>query len=325
MIPIEKLTSVRKIISHTDADGIASAMILRDALGDIPVELHQYNTKELRNLEAEPGLLFCDITPPYQGAVDRTSEFVAAGAIVLDHHATARNRVDQFGELGVFGDETLEPGLSGALLAFWHVWYPLRFPFNHLISGRIRDQNELPRRTVERFAVLVGIRDTWQASSPLWEEACVLSSALMFPPEKEFLQIQDLPKFLLEEMGKYIWAGKIKYDSSWRTCQRAIDDGFRFTSAKGTRVVIFQGTKFVSDAAELAGDQFDLVGAYDMFCEENISKAIFSIRSHTNFDCAALAKFKGGGGHQKAAGFAVTQPIETPFRVFESLLAEYEA
>ncbi len=119
MIDVEKLSAVRRVIVHANcADGMASAMILHDALPDAEVVFLQHGTAEFLSLPATTGMLFCDISPP----ADRVAEFVGVGAIVLDHHKTVRDVVEAFGDCGVFADETKEPGVSGALLAYREVW-----------------------------------------------------------------------------------------------------------------------------------------------------------------------------------------------------------
>lgn len=157
------LSRITRIITHANCpDGIASAMILHDALPDASVEFVQYGTPEHRDMHATPGMLFCDITPPRE----RVSEFVGAGAMVLDHHAAQKDIVDAFGENGVYACET---GKSGAWLAYWHVWRNIAFN-----ACGIDNDN------VKHFARLAGIRDTWWKGHELWTEACEQAAALMF-------------------------------------------------------------------------------------------------------------------------------------------------
>lgn len=142
MIPIEKLRSVRVVVCHAYPerpcpDGVASALLLRSAFNElfdeesIDVEVvFVAHGDQLEALEARPGMLFCDIAPP----AARAKEFVEVGAIVLDHHATARPVVELF-EHHAFGDEEKEPGVSGAVLAFREVYEPI---FRGMNGGRVR-------------------------------------------------------------------------------------------------------------------------------------------------------------------------------------------
>lgn len=172
MISVEKLRSIKTLACHADCpDGLASAMILRQALPSAEVIFVQYNSIEMANLKAEPGILFCDFCPPQ----DRYREFLEAGAIVLDHHKSTKHIVLEFGENGVYADEKTEPGVSGAVLAFREVWTRMKQPLG--FTGF------LGLEEMERFAQLAGIRDTWQKQSPDWEEACAQAAALMFYPK----------------------------------------------------------------------------------------------------------------------------------------------
>jgi len=143
MIPKSKLEAVTTIVTHKDCpDGVASALILRDALPDRRIVFLAHGSAELRDFPAEHGQLWCDIVPPRE----RVKEFVDAGAIVLDHHRGARDIVEAVAENGVFADEEAEPGVSGALLAYREVSVAL---------GRADAR-------LESFAKLAGVRDTWQ-------------------------------------------------------------------------------------------------------------------------------------------------------------------
>src|SRR5580692_9774768 len=72
MIPISKLAGVDTIIVHDNcSDGLASAMILKDALQQagrrpkIPeIRFIQHGTAACRSLEPSPNVLFCDFVPP---------------------------------------------------------------------------------------------------------------------------------------------------------------------------------------------------------------------------------------------------------------------
>lgn len=122
MLPIDKLQAIKTVVSHENcADGLASAMIIKDVLPDAKVLFFQYGSPDLAALPAEAGMIFCDFSPP----ANRAQEFVDAGAIVLDHHKTAKDVVALFGALGVYADEKADPGVSGAVLAYREVWLPL--------------------------------------------------------------------------------------------------------------------------------------------------------------------------------------------------------
>jgi hypothetical protein len=174
MIPIEVLRAVKRIIVHANCpDGRASALILHAALPDVEIVEMNYGEPAHENLVAEPGLLFCDFTPPKA----RLAEFAAVGAIVLDHHERAL--VEPFGERGVFGEN--EKAESGAVLAWREVYTTSR---QSVMPG--------PPHVLATFAA---IRDTWQRNDPGWDLACAVSEALRFVP---------LPDALAMGIGRFM-------------------------------------------------------------------------------------------------------------------------
>lgn len=314
MIPLDKLRTVKTAIVHDKCpDGLASALLIKDALPDVQVRFVQYNTPAHRELVAEPGMLFADFSPP----AERAQEFVAVGAIVMDHHKTAKPVVESFGENGVFGDEVTEPGVCGAWLVYRELWAP-----SWLALGEdYRDREQ--RSFVKRFAFLAGIRDTWQNKDPNWYDACVQAAALFFCNQEELLEA-GLQEVWENWEDKYLWAGKISHDRHLKQVARAVKEGFRLVSSKDTRVLLFQNTKLSSEAAEAAGDLTDIVVGFDVFAENGVPTYLYSIRSHTTFDCGTFAKRFGGGGHTGAAGFTVRTPLLDPYNVFMDCLRRFE-
>jgi len=312
MPKIESLKSVKTIVCHANcSDGLASAMILHNVLPDAKIVFLQYNTPELAAFEATEGQLWCDFCPP----ADRFQEFVAAGAIVLDHHKTAKITVAEFGENGVFADEKDEPGVSGALLAYRHVWVPLAAEW-HAGVGSGKEY----ARIVERLATLAGIRDTWQRQSPDWMAAMAQAEALQFWPKEEWLD-EDV-----WDWGEKAKIGMTLLAKHAEKVDKAVKGSFRFTSSKGNRVLMFQGVSTTSDAAEKIGDGADIIVGFRYETDAEGHKIVFSLRSHTGFDCSKLAKeHPGGGGHTAAAGFAYRfRATHDPYLLFEGMLDAHE-
>lgn len=321
MISADKLNAVKTIIVHDNcADGLASAILLKDAFfgRDIPIRFMQYGTDDHKNLVAEPGMLFADFSPPEA----RAKEFVDAGALVLDHHKTAKAVVEAFGENGRFGDEATDPGICGAMLAYQHVWLPLR------------EQLAIQAAFAKKFATLAGVRDTWQRTSEHWREACLQYHILMFVPRDRWLA-KTLTEIASTWESQFAWIGELIQEKQDRTVQKVSDKAYRFTTDKGTRVVVFEGVKVTSDTAEFLHDAVDLVVGFNYEVENGTPKVILSTRSHTTFDCAKMCKAHGGGGHTKAAGFNV-QMVDTqelgvlarsrdPYILVEELVKRWEA
>lgn len=314
MIPIDKLRGVTTIVCHQNGpgspcpDGVASALILRDVLPDAAIVFASHD--EAGQLLPCLGMLFCDVTPP----ASRASLFVEAGAIVLDHHRTARSVVELFGAHGVFADENAEPGVSGALLAYREVWLPLR------------GQNE----DALLFAKVAGVRDTWQRSSERWSEACEQAAALVFWPFERW----PVPFFARDGMNATARAmfeiGGPLVDKRARETQKHISEGWRFETSAGTRVCVV-ATRETSDIADALDDAVDVVIGFSFangasIAGGHVERMIVSTRSHTKFDCAGFCKANGGGGHARAAGFSLTLRVDDlqPFTFVAEMLDVWE-
>jgi len=314
----DKLNAVKIVVSHAScADGLASAIFCKNALPHVEVRFIQYDTPEHLELEPEPGMLFCDFSPH----PSRYKEFIEAGALILDHHKTAQPIVEAFGENGVFGDELFQPGVCGAVLAFHEVWLPLQ-------------DNRYECSLARELAYLTGIRDTWQRQSPDWKKACILSETLRFFPEEGWLTIAGSKPIFSREFCDW-WdyrraVGQILVERLERDVEKAVEGAHRFTTPFGTRVVLFPGARYSSDAAEALHDEADLVVGFEYIGVDSneLATLSFSTRSHTDFNCGQFCKSKGGGGHTQAAGFAVKfEPGKTfydPYSEFQRLLSEYE-
>lgn len=273
-----------KLITHDNcADGLASAMIIRDALPDIEVIFAQYGQPSLEALPATEGLLFCDITPPRE----RVAEFVAAGAVVLDHHKHARDIVEAFGDRGHFADERQHLGVSGATLAYWHVWVP---------TARIESS------PMEGFARWVGIRDTWQKSSHEWELSNDLHSALMGLPREFWLCPGGVSKALASDM---LELGKLFREQRSSKARAIAEKGTLQLRGADSRVwaAFPDPSALTSDVAEALREQgIALACGWFQQVVSGRVETVLSLRSDGSLDVGALAKLFGGGGHARAAG-----------------------
>lgn len=313
---LEQLKSIKSVISHGNRcpDGLASAMIVGDAYQDLPtpeIRVIDHGSKEKETLAPSPGMMFVDFSPPPENA----QAFIEAGALVLDHHAKGSS-VQAFvaAGLGVFGDEKTDPGVCGAVLAFDHVWKPLRGQ-----NTPILDAEAL---VIQEFARLAGVRDTWQKQDADWIKACEMAEGLRFWPLERLLTMAPLEwRVYLDPAGPVLWEKKTK------TVAKVAEAVYRWTSPKGTRVAAFQGVKLSSDVAEALGETADLVVAYDINCDKGDLKLICSTRSRGTFDCGSLALAHGGGGHTPAAGFNVSMTADSPnpYKMIQDLLAAHEA
>ncbi len=326
MISIDKLKNVKRLVTHANCpDGIASALIVKDALPDVEVLFVKHGTEQHRTLEPRPGDLFCDFSPHIpekEKLLDghALATWVGAGVIVLDHHPTQRNITDNFAfnGLGVFGENV--NGECGAWLAFAHVWRPLR-EFDDAGKPRFAETN-----AVQEFAELAGVRDTWKKDDPRWRQACEQAEALTF------WGFDELKKSGLANLTALDGLGRHLFDKKLESARNAISESHVFTTPKGTGVLMFQGVYPTSDAAELLALAFskhvNIVAGFHYRVDAGRLQLQFSTRSHTGYDVGAFCKSLGGGGHTAAAGFTVEQSAEVganPYAVFRLMLQEWES
>jgi len=301
---VEALDKVETIICHANcADGIASAIILHQVFPNAAVKFIQYSTKEHQELEATPGMIFCDFSPHRE----RVDEFVKAGAIVLDHHRTQKEVVEKFGELGFYADEWDEPGVSGAVLAYRHIWSK-RYIHAHVIG---------------RFAELAGVRDTWQKQSSLWDEAQVQSAMLTFFPVEDLLE----DKQFFATLEKRMKVGEVVLAKKKETTERVTRDAYFASTKEGITYAIVP-TLETSDVAEaIDSSRADFLIGFAYRTELGTApKLILSMRSRSNYDVSKLCQAYGGGGHTKAAGCSVTVvPYDLhPYGQIQKLVQSYE-
>lgn len=330
-IELVKLQAVDEIIVHDNCpDGVASAMILHEALPNAKIIFCQYETELHKTMPAKPGQLFADFSPHRS----RTQEFLDVGAIVLDHHSGPQEAVTKaFAEkgLGAYADEKLDPGVCGAMLAYTHVWLPLAqatwsVRTNQLVAGESMpppfDTGPMAEQlaAVRELATLAGIRDTWQRKDPRWTESCEQAEAVRFWPWE---RVMALPWSRWPEL---LAIGPILYERNMKHVQKCIEGSYKFTSGKGRRVTVFEGLKPSSDAAELMGETNDLTIGLGFFYEGGEPKLVFSTRSRGDFHCQNFALAHGGGGHVKAAGFSVVLTETDPqfYELVRRVVARYE-
>lgn len=313
MIPgIDKVTH---IVSHRNCpDGIASALICAAALPHAKVSFVMYGEEEYE-LHALPKdfirdgdpygtsgevQLWVDIVPPAK----RAQAFAETErCIVLDHHKGAKDIVALFGERGRFADETVDIGISGALLAYEHV-YGRSFRDN---PPGIRD-----------FARLTGIRDTWQTQSPDWDRACA---------QAEYLTLMGFDALACDPRSVWNYNERFTVGAALvRKTRDAARDMAR--SAYHAGPFAFANTRYSSDFAEALRDMSDpsqvAVGFSYVGQPDGTMQIVYSLRTigDGSFDVARLSKYAGGGGHTKAAGFSLREPNAVQSRAPISLFLE---
>lgn len=314
----EDIQNIKRVITHGNCpDGMASAILLHKPTNYVEPEFMVHGTEKYLNLEATEGMLFCDIVPP----PDRAQEFVDAGAWVLDHHNTTKPIVDMFGDRGVFADEDADPGVSGAVLAYREVWKPW---FEAENSEEELERYKPLSDSAERFAYLVGVRDTWQREDNNFVEASIQAATLTFF-SWEYWSNYMSGFALINERN----TGKSVYDKRMSDVKKCVASSYMF-EADDYKVAVFNDTdKLTSDASEkfrtehgcnvIAGFYYikDKPDQFPIIC--------FCLRSDDTFDVGEMAAKFGGGGHKASAGFSKELDLmdANPFLMFKDTFTDY--
>lgn len=304
------LRETKTIVSHRNcADGFLSAILLADALPRAKVVMLAHGSAR-DEMPATPGLLFCDMSPPEA----RRREFADAGAIVLDHHASARGLFVEGKDgapalEGVYSDT---PGVSGAVLAF-EVWQHTK-------------QADVPAwvlRKVRDFARYAGVYDTWQDASPDWQWARCATAVLHFYRRSfgedlrtsEFVAIgkELLKKNELGDLGTMLVQAEDREAREHAgKAYRQVRGRIRFACVEGGSARVNIAARFVRDADIVLSTEV----VHEMrICKEGEVRAqpVYRIsmrlgpdaQPDLELDLGALAKQFGGGGHRAAAGFLI--------------------
>jgi len=326
---------------------MASAMILKYAyrmLGKSPkIEFLDHNTQAHKqagfDICGDPNCelaLFCDIAPH-----EDTAFALHGHAIVLDHHKGEKGKTERlvksFGELGVFADEKLEPGVSGAMLAFLEVW---RACCDSKISKAVFEP-------IYDFARCVGVRDTWQTNDPWFPRGQWISKMLMSKPASWWLgdgqrfaedRSYGFRPYLTENETQ---AGRVLFEAHEEAVRQAVGQ-LVVVPMKDVVLLIFQeqatGFRLCSDLAEhirkgVGMDPSPALGAilagFSYFVPKpgEEPRLTYSLRTIDGaFNVADFAAANGGGGHTKAAGFSVDikhANIDGPYKDITNRLVEF--
>lgn len=313
-VTTHKISWIRKIYAHDHcADGTSAAAIVCMAMWllgkrkgvDYEVELVQYKTKKLAELEPEPYCLFVDITPQHGSHL----KWVRYDPIVLDHHATAEGIVRDLG--GEFGG----PTESGASMAFKHVLEPVfrqRMADDPDWSDTSGIENHLARWQV--FAELCAVRDTWQEGHPSWDAAQSMARGIYFHAPSRIIDAaanggslgSDEDPWTHYELGAKILRKELR--KAFVTAKTA----YRFEVA-GVRCAVINCTEnIVSEACQfLLKDGVQVAISYFTKYEEEEFSMVVSLRTaHGAVEAKRIAEALGGGGHPRAAGFAVKNDLD---------------
>jgi len=275
------------LLTHGDLDGAACAVVFLCLFVDeiVRVEYHDYKTIDgavwdALNSDDEVVVWLADISPSAE-TLERLQTEAPHRVTILDHHRNSR-----WAEIAE-SCETIggrfEDGKCGARIAL------------ETIGG----QGDL----LERFVDVVETRDLWQNASPLWpdserlqalfvflgmerfvERCCTLYNKEHHDPGQLYGQENQIVDVLAEKSERYI-SSRVKLH---RTATDENGDRFAWTVA--TR----EGSKIGQALASMDGARYGAVW--------NPERNVIELRSVDDFNVGALAKTRGGGGHDRAAG-----------------------
>jgi oligoribonuclease NrnB/cAMP/cGMP phosphodiesterase (DHH superfamily) len=264
------------------ADGSCSAILALNVFPKINIKFLEHNSLEHINLRPEKNMIFIDFAPH----PSNVQAFVDAGAFVLDHHKYSKDIVSQFGDRGVFADEKEDIGVSGGVLAyeFWKNYF-----------------ERSCKHLAEKMSKFVGIRDTWQRQDPDFEESCKINFTISFFPQDYFKTHYDIGEIFRfsEEIGPILIEKK---KSDVLVAQKNGLSTSVNKAGKEVDIFITDRKDLVSDLSEKISQGLCFGFGYSFADEPSIT---VSCRSRSDFDVGKLAKFYGGGGHSKAAGFKI--------------------
>jgi uncharacterized protein len=274
-------STIRRIISHENCpDGLASAILAKLAAPEAVVEFCQYNTPQHRGLVPSSDTVFVDFSP-HRG-INAEAWAATPNVWVLDHHEHAKDIVELFGDRGIYGGVLR----SGA----WLVW-------QYLLN--------CAEGSAANFAVLASIRDTWLTSDPEWPAACALAKLLMAVDRDIWLRS---PHHAIKACEESEWIGFALAETEKIKAQRVLDHEVLRKSHGGYEVGMFTGqgelSSMVGELGRAAGLDVT-VCCLMVYDREKGHKLVYSMRSGERVDVGAMAKFYGGGGHARAAGFTV--------------------
>lgn len=309
MFDVDRLKAVEKIFVHASCpDGLASAMLCATGYGVHrlypKIEFLQYGTAHMADMEPGPNQMFVDITPP----VPRWEEWKEHSPIVLDHHATARIATEGLG--GVYGTSVQ----SGASLAHEHVFKPLM------------EESGLPGASymrLEELAELAAVRDTWQDSHEKWTEASGMAHALMDGNPKEILEAARNGTTDFDDLFRRARREGQRID--FKSRKLAESAHFERVMCRGISYLVgcFNCTeKLTSDAANmLLRHGCDVAVGWFEMVEDGTPRWVVSLRTNGEVSARVMAETRGGGGHERAAGFRIGDGLNVSVRILAQTVA----
>lgn len=273
------------IYHHGDLDGICAAAVVSKRFSSCytikPVSVQYGDSWNLEDVEQAAKVFVVD----FSFSDMETLAKVAGDKLVwIDHHKTAMETFTELWNSDIDGIRSIE--FAGCELT-WKYCYYLRQP-------------PLPVK-------YIGDRDMWNFAYPDTKTFCAGINAMIDSPlDKNWgwlLEYGMVESSLIDiiNMGKYL----IKAQEAIVKTRFYSGSDIEFCGHK-TRVV--NATSDISELGEyINSNGYDLALIWQV-CGDKVK---YSLRSKT-VDCSEIAKKYGGGGHQGAAGFTISNKYPFP-------------
>ena len=201
--------------------------------------------------------------------------------VIIDHHATAQAELEGF-ECDV---KIFDLDCSGAYLSFHHY------------------NPDVPADDVPRLYRYLQDRDLWRFWLPKSREvnAYIKSFPYCFSTWSKIEAVMEL------NLEGCIREGEAVLRLQARTVEMICNEA-SIRELAGHRVPTVNSTAFWSEVGHELLERYpgsQMVAAY---CDLSNGRRKYSLRSRDGFDCSAVARQFGGGGHTKAAGFSIEAP-----------------
>jgi oligoribonuclease NrnB/cAMP/cGMP phosphodiesterase (DHH superfamily) len=253
-------------------DGLAAAAVAYLVFGDSAVYTAVEYGKEHPPYVEGDDIVIVDFSYPYHVLKD-----VRAGSmIVLDHHKTAREELEQRSwpeNWNVLFDMTR----SGAMMA-WDYWFP----------------NE----ATPKFVELIQDRDLWKFE---FSETNSLHAGL----ELSERSVKAWATLIRGNFDKYVEAGQIIEKVKLKQMDQMLETMIEWQTISGFRVPAVNTSLHMSDLGNRLCQLYPDAPFSAIWFTQSDGSRKYSLRS-LGFDVSEVAKKFGGGGHPKAAGFIWT-------------------
>lgn len=267
------MTDTYVLFHKNCADGTASALAAYEYFGDraeyIPV---QYNEGVIEGLNFHSTVYLVDFCYPQEGLDELTQ---GRDVIVLDHHKTAQEDLLGYGRLT---DKVFDMGRSGAMIT-WQYFFP-----DH---------------PVPKLFYYIQDRDLWNWE---YEETKPIAAFLKTIGYDNF---RDWIPFLDDNVFDSILnKGKAIAQYQDKCVENNIKGFYKGLLPDKTKIWMCNNSHLISETCHSFLHQNNVEVCCCWFVVKE-GKIVFSFRSKGDYDCSAIAKRLGGGGHKNAAGTSV--------------------